>query len=124
MNADESRMFGMTLERANAMLKAMGQPPLTEGMLTAMVASGVMHVSDETRRAQEQQQRFMVLSERQKSRVRAYMHEGLSFDQAYNAALRTDPVHVAAPVRLASINLPTPNVPRGRRLTRRQRRKA
>jgi hypothetical protein len=124
MNTDENRMFGMTLEEFNSLGKAMGQPPLTEGALTAMVASGLIHTSPETRRAMEQQKRFDSLSQKQQSRVRAYMREGESFNEAYEAALRTDPVKQVAQVnvRLANLNLPTPNAPRGRKLTRRQRR--
>jgi hypothetical protein len=125
MNTDENRMFGLTLEEINSLGKALGQPPLTEGALAAMVASGLIHTSPETRRAMEQQKRFDSLSQKQQSRVRAYMREGESFNEAYEAALRTDPVKQVAQVnvRLANLNLPTPNAPRGRKLTRRQRRK-
>jgi hypothetical protein len=124
MNADSARMFGMTLEETNAALKALGHPPLTGGALAAMVASRLIHVSPETHRAMEQQKRFDSLSQKQQSRVRAYMREGESFNEAYEAALRTDPVKQVAQVnvRLANLNLPTPNAPRGRKLTRRQRR--
>jgi hypothetical protein len=124
MDTDENRMFGMTLEQVNALGKALGQPPLTEGALAAMVASGLIHTSPETRRAMEQQKRFDSLSQKQQSRVRAYMREGERFDEAYEAALRTDPVKQVAQVniRLANLNLPTPKAPRGRKLTRRQRR--
>jgi ribulose kinase len=125
MNADSARMFGMTLEETNAALKALGHPPLTGGALAAMVASGLIHTSPETRRAMEQQRQMACLTQKQQTRVHSYMREGLTFEQAYDAALRTDPVKQAsqAPVRLASINLPAPNAPRGRKLTRRQRRK-
>jgi hypothetical protein len=126
MNVDDSRLFSMTLEQTNAALKAQGHPPLTEGALAAMVASGVIYVSPETRRAQEQQQRMAHLTQKQQARVHAYMREGLSFEQAYDAVLRTDPVkHVAeAEFRLANINLPTPRPWKDRRLTRRQRKQA
>ena len=125
MNVDDSRLFAMTLEEVGASLKANGLPPLTPGALTAMVATGLIHVSPETRRAQEQRQRFDGLSQKQQNRVHAYMREGLSFEQAYDAALRTDPVAAkeANEARLANINLPTPNPSKGRRLTRRQRRR-
>jgi hypothetical protein len=124
VNVNESRMFGLTLEEINSLGKALGQPPLTEGALAAMVASGLIHTSSETRRAMEQQKRFDSLSQKQQSRVRAYMREGESFNEAYEAALRTDSVKQVAQVnvRLANLNLPTPNAPRGRKLTRRQRR--
>jgi hypothetical protein len=62
------------------------------------------------------------LDPKQRARLQSYMRDGgLSFDEAYEAALLTDP-----PIRYAVRLVVEPihvNAPRGRKLTRRQRRK-
>ena len=122
MNGTENRMFGLTIDEINAMLQTMGQPQLTPGALAGLVASGLIHVSPETQRVQKQQQQIRDLNQKQQTRLRAYIDQGLDFDSAYTAVQRTDPV-VQADIKLATLNLPPIQPPRGRRLTRRQRRK-
>lgn len=63
------------------------------------------------------------LTPKQQARLYSYMREGgLIFQDAYDAVLRTDPLNEVIGVRLVSINLPPVRPPRGKKLTRRQRR--
>lgn len=126
MNPEVGRypQFGMTVEELNATLQAMGQPAIVPGQIEAWIATGLVKATPETRRAMEQRERLNALTAKQEKRLQAYMREGLGFDEAYSAVLRTDPRRTVVP-KLAVAPLPPPRPPReGRKLSRAKRKAA
>lgn len=123
------RYGSVSMDEINRMLIAEGKPPLIVEELRA--AFGTDASAGQVAATLRLAERMQALTLEDQQRVRQRTLTGVTWEKAIQAAeqdweheaLRPWSSHhgPADPVRLANINLPTPNKPKGRRLTRRQR---